>query len=262
MDKSHFQRVNAAAQEGWEHFKSNSALYWKTVLFMLGGIVVFGIIGDLIVTPVANYMNAKQDVTYGEAFSIALMTQALGLFLVFVWTVFCQGLLIHISLRRNFKTFREILKHFRGDYGKFFSLSVFIFLVGLLTLVPYYGISLVMLFDLPGQVFLSNVLLIIFLLLLINIPWLLVFTPYIMLDKHLGLVKTLKYNFLIIKGHGLAIFGYILIPLAALLAINVILFIVNIPNLSLFINLLSLFIILPLIYSFMASIYQRYSAGH
>lgn len=262
MDKSHFQRINAAAQDAWEHFRQNSVLYWKTVFFMLAGIVLLGIVGDLIMAPVTDYLGNLGTVTYGQAFSIALLTQALFLFLIFIWTVFFQGLLVHISLRRTFKTFREILSHFRGDYGKFFSLAVFLFLVGLLALVPYYGISLVMLFDLPGQVFLSDILLVIFLLLVINIPWLFVFTPYVMLDKHLGLVKTLQHNFQIIKGHGLAIFGYLLMPLAILLVINLILTLVNIPNLTLFINLLSIFIILPLIYSFLGSVYQRYSAGH
>lgn len=259
MAHSMISTLKQVSAESWSHFRQNITIYWQTLLLMLGGLLVLGIIGGILVGPANKYLNSSQTLNWAQAISLSLFVQGFFLILAFLWMTFIQGLLIHISLKRIFKDFKELISHFKGDYLKFLSLSIFLILVCLLALIPFYGITLIVIFDLPAKTLISNILLATFIALMITIPWLFVFTPYAMLDKHFNLLQTLKFNFQIVKGKGLKILGFLFFPLALLIILNLILSGIRSVQLTFAINLISIFVLMPLLYSYLGVIYQRFS---
>lgn len=254
MPRPSTAKLETLLRKTWINFKRNFNLYWQVIGVMFIGMLIISLI-DSLASGQGSEIIKDKEITVATLVTANLFYQGVLFIFLFMWLIFTQGLIIHVSISQTKVKFAALIKDFKNDYLRFLALSITFAVSALAAMIPFYAASLILLSDIPGKIVIANLLLILFVASLLGVTWFFIFTPFVMLDKHLSLVKSLRYNLTLIKGHFWKIIGLLIIPLVILIVLN--LTMMTIPNrqLSILAYFAYLFVILPMLYSYLAEIY-------
>lgn len=238
-----------------KHFKLQFLLYVKIILVMLGGLFILSIVDSVASTLISNTLTPYLK-NIAQVMSSNIIYKSIIWIFLFLWLTFTQGLLVHASLDEKKQTLKQIILHFKKDYGRFIILSLILLIIGGAVLLPFYGFGIVMIMDFPLKGLVAALLLILFVVVIIACLWALMFAPFIMLDQHMNAKATLKTDLALVKNKFKQIILSMIIPFAIIITLNLIMGILP-STWAAILSFAYLFLFMPWLYSYIAALYRE-----
>jgi|GEM_PF-7018080 len=237
------------------HFKLQLSLYLKIILVMMIGLFIITLI-DSAASVFLNDALSPYVKNFAQVISVNIFYKSAIWILIFLWFAFTQGLMIHTSLDDKKQTLRQIIAHFRQDYGRFILLSLILLIIGGAVLLPFYGFGIVMVLNFPLKGVVAALLLLLFVVVIVACLWALMFAPFIMLDLHCNIKITLKNGIALVRHKFGKIIQNMIIPFLIIILLNLIMGALP-ANLAALVSLIYIFLVMPWLYSYIAVLYRQ-----
>ncbi len=229
--------------------------YVTTMLGILFGAFIITLIGQLsmgVVNTLIPRMNLATFPLLALIAVLRLVAYSVGIIAI----TYITGLLTMASLSN--KGFRAHLRIVHSRFVDLLFLNVIFIILGVLTFTPLLGISVVMFFQPTLSTLIASLLLALFCILTIMGALWFVLTPYVMLDKKLDIVATLKKTFQIVSQKEWFMLKRLAIAFVLLVAVQIL----NVGSalisiyFSFLVSLSFLFFVVPFFYSYFKATYE------
>ncbi|MEK6889271.1 MAG: hypothetical protein AABW80_04160 [Nanoarchaeota archaeon] len=198
--------------KSWKEYKGNfKPIFFLMLIFVGIPLTVVNIYGarffienrDLLLS----LQNAEGSVVAGQLFSSSpeLVFALLALSVISILLlIFVQAGLIEVGMKKEKYSFKEIISGAKGKYWKF---------LGFIIVLAIFLVLLTILLIIPAIIFL--------------VYW--IFATYILFEGKKGIIGSLKESFALVRGKWWKVFGYSLLLLVIIIAVNFVFGLIALP---------------------------------